>query len=129
MFCCRLTVKHSNGFFKQKYFALSDVNEIFTSFKFSLIDKDNIPQVIKVNSLSSLRVKQTACEIHNLLRLYPVIIGSLVPKNDIVWTLIDFIQTIEHLTVSRVKKSDLMFLQDLLDKFLVKFVNVFPDDF
>ena len=70
---------------KAQYFNLEELNDIIQTFSYSTIDKTNKPKILKVISFNSFKVKLTASEMWNFLRLLPLIIGSLVPENDEKW--------------------------------------------
>ena len=47
------------------------------------MDKKNKPQTIKVTSTANLKVKQTACEMWNLIRLFPIMVGTFISVKQI----------------------------------------------
>ena len=61
---------------QQNYFTIDDLNNVILSFSYSDIDKKNNPQVIKTTSFANLNIKQTACEMWNFMRLFPIMVGS-----------------------------------------------------
>ena len=55
-------------FIREGLFDLDGLNEIILNFAYSESDKK--PQLVKVKPLNSLKVKQTACEMRTLIRLF-----------------------------------------------------------
>ena len=68
-YLCQLLVY----FIKNNYFSINDINERIYNFEYADIDKTNKPQPLKEKPLSTFKIKQTACEMWNLLRLFPVV--------------------------------------------------------
>ena len=69
-----------------------------SSFKFSELDEKNKPQLFKIFSATTFKIKQTAYEMWCLLRTFLVIIGSAIPLDKSAWELyILFIQLFERL--------------------------------
>ena len=75
------------AFVNNKYLSLEEFNRRIVSFEYSNCDRQNRPQPVKIKPLNNLKVKQTACEMWNLLRLLPYIIGDLIPLNHHVWVI------------------------------------------
>ena len=63
-----------------QYFTLDELNEIILTFPYSTNDKSNKPQPIRAVSVNNFKVKLTACEMWNSLRLFPAMFGHLYPK-------------------------------------------------
>ena len=57
-----------------KVFTNDFVNKAIASFEYSKIDRTNKPQAFKIISSVNFKNKQTACEIWNLIRLFPLIL-------------------------------------------------------
>ena len=56
------------------------------------------PHPLKIISGQNFKIKETACEMWNLMRLIPSLVGSKVNKDDQAWGLpICFIQILEKL--------------------------------
>ena len=53
---------------------LQEFNNILSRFEYARIDKANKPQPLKIISGISFKLKETACEMWNLIRLLPLII-------------------------------------------------------
>ena len=58
----------------QKKIYLQEFNNILSRFEYARIDKANKPQPLKIISGISFKLKETACEMWNLIRLLPLII-------------------------------------------------------
>ena len=81
---------------------------------------------MKVTSLNSFKVKLTACEMSNFLRLLSLIIGSLVPETDEKWyVFLEFLQILERLSAPKFEKTQLKVLENLIDLFFVEYLNCF----
>ena len=77
-------------------------------------------------SLNSFKVKLTACEMSNFLRLLSLIIGSLVPETDEKWyVFLEFLQILERLSAPKFEKTQLKVLENLIDLFFVEYLNCF----
>ena len=96
---------------QQKYFTIDDLNNIILSFSYSDIVKKNKPHVIRTTSVANLNIKQTACEIWTLMRLFPIMVGSFVPQIDSSWLIyLQFLQITERLCSPKFSRGDLVFL-------------------
>ena len=79
-----------------------------------------------MTSLNSFKVKLTACEMSNFLRLLSLIIGSLVPEADEKWyVFLEFLQILERLSAPKFEKTQLKVLENLIDLFFVEYLNCF----
>ena len=115
---------------QQNYFTIDDLNNVILSFSYSDIDKKNKPQVIKTTSVANLNIKQTACEMWNLMRLFPIMVGSFVPQSDSAWLIyLQFLQISERLCSPKFSRGDLVFLQSLIDEFFPQFLDEFGENY
>ena len=57
---------------------LGIINSAIKNFEYREIDKQNKPQEFKVISPTILKIKETACEMWNLVRLTPLMLGEYV---------------------------------------------------
>ena len=64
------------------------VNVAIISFNYSPIDQHNKPQVLKIISNTTFKIKQTACEMGNLIRLFPLLFREHIPTGNEVWNLV-----------------------------------------
>ena len=104
------------------------VNVAISSFNYSPIDQHNKPQVLKIISNTTFKIKQTACEMWNLIRLFPLLFGQHIPTGNEVWNLcVSFCQVVERLCAVTFTRGDLAILQFLIDNFLERYVSLFPD--
>ena len=104
------------------------VNAAISSFNYSPIDQHNKPQVLKIISNTTFKVKQTACEMWNLIRLFPLLFGEHIPTGNKVWNLcISFCQVVGRLCAVTFTRGDLAILQFLIDSFLGRCASLFPD--
>ena len=63
------------------------VNAAISSFNCSPIDQHNKPQVLKIFSKTTFKIKQTAYEMWNLIRLFPLLFREHIPTENEVWNL------------------------------------------
>ena len=106
------------SFIREGLFDLDGLSEIIFNFAYSESDKNHKPQLVKVKPLNSLKVKQTACEMWSLIRLLPLMISSLVPLSNNVWSVyIEFVQIVEILCGTKFTNIDLFLLQNKIDTF------------
>ncbi|XP_066933831.1 uncharacterized protein [Clytia hemisphaerica] len=115
------------NFVKKGLFTLEVFNDRIETFPYAIIDRQNKPQVTKIKALTKYKVKQTACEMLNLLRLLPLMIGDFVSSSDDVWALlIEFLEILERLLAKSFDRYDLIFIQHLLDEFFENYGKLFP---
>ena len=106
-------------FIQLKVLTQEIVNVAISSFNYSPIDQHNKPQVLKIISNTTFKIKQTACEMWNLIRLFPLLFGQHIPTGNEVWYLcISFCQVVERLCAVTFTRGDLAILQSLIDNFL-----------
>ncbi len=116
------------NFVKKGFFSLEVFNDRIENFPYATIDRQNKPQITKIKALTKYKVKQTACEMLNLLRLLPLMIGDLVRSDDDVWILfIEFLEIMERLSAKSFNRYDLIFIQHLLDEFFENYGQIFED--
>ena len=65
------------------YFSFADVNEKTKSFPYSCSDKKNVSEPFSISSLTNFKVKLTAIESWNFLRLFPLMFGDCIPRTNI----------------------------------------------
>ena len=106
------------SFMRECLFDLDGLSEIIFNFAYSESDKNHKPQLVKVKPLNFLKVKQTACEIWTLIRLSPLMIGSLIPSGNNVWYVyIKLVLIVEILWGNEFTNVDLLLMQDKIDTF------------
>ena len=96
-------------------------------FQYTRTNKANKPQPLKLISGINFKVKQTACEMWNLIRLLPLMIGERIDENDEVCKCyIKFVILVERLSASSFSDSDLV-LHLLEIEFFLSYLENFPD--
>ena len=111
-----------------KRFSLQEFNNILSGFEYARIDKANKPQPLKINSSISFRLKETACEMWNLIRLLPLILGDKIDEGNKVWgCLLKFVILAERLSSPSFSKSDLVILELITEDFF--FFLSYQDNF
>ena len=69
-------------------FSLQYLNERTSTFEYCHHDKKNKIQLFKVFSGQTFKIKQTECEMWNLLRLFPLLVALYVNEGDPLWELL-----------------------------------------
>ena len=116
------------SFIREGLFDLDGFNEIILSFAYSESDKNRKPQLLKVKPLNSLKVKQIAYEMWTLIRPLSLMIDSLIPLGNNVWSIyIEFVQIVEILCGTELTSIALLLLQDKIDTFFPKYMDFFPN--
>ena len=108
------------SFIREGLFDLDGLNEIILTFAYSESDKNHKPQLVKVKPLNSLKVRQAAYEMWTLIRLLPLVIGSLIPLGNVWLVYIGFVKIVEILCGTKFTNIDLLLLQDKIDTFFPK---------
>ena len=67
---------------------LVTINNAIKNFEYCEIDKQNKRQEFKVISPTKFKIKQTVCEMWNLLRLAPLMLGEYVEIDNEYWNLL-----------------------------------------
>ena len=105
------------------------VNAAISSFNYSPVDQHNKSQALKIFSNTTFKIKQTACEMWNLIRLFPLLFGEHIPTGNEVWNLcISFCQVVERLCAVTFTTGDLAILQFLIGNFLERYVSLFSGE-
>ena len=110
-------------FCKNDTFSLEFLNNQISLFDFTKRDRRNKPQPLKIISSQNFKIKQTVCEMWNLVRLIPLLVGSKVDKGDKTWgLLVCFIQLIEKLCALSFNHNQLIVLISQTEDFFVKYL-------
>ena len=82
---------------------------------------------MKIISGISFKLKKTACEMWNLIRFVPLIIGNKIDEGNKVWgCLLKFVILVERLSSSSFSKSDLAILEVNIADFFLSYQENFP---
>ena len=107
---------------------LAITNSAIRNFEYCEIDKQNKPQEFKVISPTEFKIKQTASEMWNLIRLASLILGEYVEIDNEYWNLLVlFCQLTDCLCVLEFSNSGLVYLDQFLHSFFSKYMSIFPD--
>ena len=86
------------NFVNEGVLTITEINNNIVNFNFSQIDLKNKPVPFKIISSQDFKTKQTACEMWNLIRLLPLMLGlNISDGNEVLTCLIHFAQIVEHL--------------------------------
>ncbi len=115
-------------FIKKKYFNLTVLNELITSFSYKGLDKDNSPQAIPQNYNDRRTIGGNGHENWALIRLLPLIVGSQVPEGDSAWQVLLTLKDIVELVVASVHTIETIACLDVKisvhrDRFLEDFLK------
>ena len=89
---------------------INEISNNIVNFNFSQIDLKNKPVPFKIISSENFKIKQTACEMWNLIRLLPLMLGLNIPDgNEVLGCLIHFAQLVEHLCANHLLIKTLLF--------------------
>ena len=115
-------------FIKDKLLTISIINRKIHEFPYAEVDKNNKPQVLKERPLTQLRFKQTACEMWNLLRLFPLLFGDQINHDNALWKcLIMFLGVVERLCAPSFTEDELCVLESETKNFFKEYLQLFPD--
>ena len=107
---------------------LAIINSAIRNFEYCEIDKQNKPHEFKVISLTKFKIKQTACEMWNLIRLAPLMLGEYIETdNEFLIFLVLLCQLTERLCALEFSNSELVYLDESLHSFFSKYMSKFPD--
>ena len=111
-----------NGYFTMEY-----LNERIKLFPYNGSDRTNKPSQLK-KSLHDLKIKETACQAWCLIRMFPLMVGHLVPHDSEAWAvLLQLLDVIEYCTAGVVTGEHATILADHIEGFLTAYYTVFPE--
>jgi len=111
-------------FIQMNCFTLSELNNIIATFAYAVDDKVNKPTPMS-NDLATFRIKQTAAQTWCLMRLLPLMIGSLVPRHDNVWEMyLDFLDIVDILCSPTLDNGSVEYLRMAITRFCEEFFSL-----
>ena len=115
------------AFVKARYFSIDILNDRIKNFSYAMFEKTDTPQIItKTGSWDAFRVRQQAVEMSNLFRIFPLLVGDLVPDTDFKWDLlISFFQLVQALASPIFSTGSACYLAGLVEDFLKDFLHEF----
>lgn len=115
------------SFVQDKIFSLNDLEQIMKEFPYKGTDKVNKPRPLSTH-LAQLKVKQKAVQIWCLLRLFPLMIGHLIPEGNPKWEMIlALCDVVDTVTAPCISRGEALHLSDSVQKFHTHLANEFPD--
>lgn len=119
-------------FLSKKFFTLDRINHLITSFPYKFGDKTNrphlLPKTLLQKKLKSQTIGGNAHENWCLLRLLPLMVGTLVPDNEPAWQLILDLHDIVELVVAPIHCAESIdYLEFKISEHRQRFKEVFPD--
>ena len=116
------------NFVNEGVLTITEINNNIVNFNFSQIDLKNKPVPFKIISSQDFKTKQTACEMWNLIRLLPLMLGLNIPVGNEVWAcLVHFAQLVERLCANLFTQSDLVIFESEIKSFFSEFIDLFPE--
>ena len=120
---CDVLSKVLASFISDGIVTLEELNKKIQDFPYTGSDKTN-----KADMLYSLRIKQNAVQIWCLLRLLPVMIGELVPINDLKWEVVlKLFDVVDYVTQHCYTMSDIDIMHEVVIEFNDLYSSVFTD--
>ena len=112
---------------KEKCLALQKISIRRATFKQSNPDKAIKQQPIKIIYGSNFKLRETACEMWNLIIILPLMLGELITEenNCVYIDLIKFSILVERLCASPFSNSDVIIVDSLLRNFVILTINFF----
>ena len=82
-----------------KVLTVAEINRRINEFEYTELDRRNKPQPLNEKKpLKDLRLRETACEMWNLIRLFPLMFGDIAAHDDAHWQLcLKFVRLVELL--------------------------------
>ena len=116
-------------FLRNNYFTLEYMNNRLKNFEYAAVDMSDKPQPVKAGkSWAAFKVKQNAAEMGNLIRLYPIMFGDVIPESDKVWDIvIEFAGLLEVVSAQSFVGGDVIYMQTKIGNFLDLFFTQFKD--
>ena len=110
--------------FQEGYFSLQHLNECIANFSYQGSDKVNKP-----NTLSKCNdIQQTASQTWCLLRLFPLMVGQLVPSGDAKWeVLMKLLDVIEFASMQNIQIGQVSFFNEIIEEFSEQYRSQFAD--
>lgn len=127
---CAYGLSHCLNYFirTKKLFTLEELNCRKNVFVFGNLNSSNIPNDIKDTNIIKSKVKMTANEIKTLITFFPLIVGTLIPKDDAVWIHFCNLLKICHILMSReIHPTMLDTLKSLVEVHHTQYQELFDD--
>ena len=109
------------------FFSPGFPNEMLAKFNYPGCGKSDKPQfVYKTGWWTDFKLKQNAIEMRNYIRLYPILIGNMVPEDDEVGELLISFTKIVEMTSSRLF-GEILILTDMIEEFFVDYLQTISE--
>jgi len=111
------------------YFNLETVSNRKQCFNYGNTEIGNISPPLKLKNLKNIKFKMTAREMQTFIHFFPLIIGDLVPKNDLTWIFfINFVELIDLLLLPSFDNCSILKLQEHIEYNNKTYVELFNDN-
>ncbi len=110
----------------QKYFTVETLNKSIATFPYTGTDKTNKPHVIPHNIASRNTIGGNGHENWTLLRLLPLMLGHLIPEDELAWQVLLDLKDIVELAVARFHTDDtIAYLECKITEHRQKYTELF----
>lgn len=127
---CHYNIIHIINYFitSMKYFDLDVLNSRKQLFDYGPKEIENISPTIQLHHLKKKKLKMSAREMMTFIMYFPIMIGDLVPSDDIVWKfLINFIEIVDILLCFEVDECSILILENKIKTHNSDYITLFND--
>ncbi len=111
----------------KKYFTVETLNKSIATFPYTGTDKTNKPHVMPHNIASRNTIGGNGHENWTLLRLLPLMLGHLIPEDELAWQVLLDLKDIVELAVARFHTDDtIAYLECKITEHRQKYTELFP---
>lgn len=117
-----------SNFIRLKYFTLEYLNYRKKGFNYGDSEIGNMSPPLKFIKSNKLKINMSSREMQNFVHFFPLLVGDLVPENDIYWEfLINFIELLDLLLLPKFNDSNIAKLNKCIMYHNNKYVELFND--
>lgn len=111
-----------------KYFDLDILNSRKQLFDYGSKEIENISPKIQLHHLKKKKLKMSAREMMTFIMYFPIMIGDLVPSDDVVWKfLINFVEIVDILLCFEVDECSILILENKIKTHNSDYITIFND--
>lgn len=113
---------------ESQYFTLERLNDRLKYFDHSELDRGNRFSKVKEKHLSDGCIISTAAEMSFLITYFSIIVGDLIPDDDLVWELYLTLVEVTHVITSHtISENDIVYLTQLVKSLNEQFMTLFRE--
>ncbi|XP_022168088.1 uncharacterized protein LOC111032164 [Myzus persicae] len=127
---CHYNIIHIINYFitSMKHFDLDTLNSRKEFFDYGPKEIENISPKIQLHHLKKKKLKMSAREMMTFIMYFPVMIGDLVPSDDVVWKfLINFVEIIDILLCFEIDECNILILENKIKTHNSDYITLFND--